>query len=222
MCFSATASFVTGTALSAVGVITIKKAESPSQWMFAGIPLVFGLQQLTEGFVWMSLTDPDFASVKTLSVYTFMTFAQIIWPLWVPLSMLLLEKQYLRKILLSICSVIGLVVSVYLGYCLAVYPVDALVREHHIFYALGYPMGIISKGISLYLLAIIFTPFLSGIMKMWVVGLVTMLSFVAAKLFFAKYLTSVWCMFAAIISLVVWYMMIHLNEHHRLHKKPAN
>ena len=222
MCFSATASFVTGTALSAVGIVTLNKTESPTQWMFAGIPLVFGLQQLTEGFVWMSLTDPYYASVKTLSVYTFMAFAQIIWPLWVPLSMLLLEKQGLRKILLSICSVIGLAVSIYLGYCLAVYPVDALVREHHIFYALGYPMDIISKGVALYLLAIIFTPFLSGIKKMWVVGLVTMVSFVAAKLFFAKYLTSVWCMFAAIISLVVWYMMIHLNEHHRLHKKPAS
>lgn len=218
MCFSATASFTAGIALSSVGVITIKKSESASQLMFAGIPLVFGLQQLTEGIVWMALNNPEYAHLKTVSIYTFMTFAQIIWPSWVPLSILLLEKRPARKNLLYLFSAIGLIVSIYLGYCLATYPVDAYVREHHIFYALKYPMGLISKGVALYLLAIIFTPFLSSIKKMWVVGLVTLISFVAAKLIFANFVISVWCMFAAVISVVVWYMMPHLNEHYRLHK----
>lgn len=222
MCFSATASFAAGIALSTVGVITLKKSEAASQLMFAGIPLVFGLQQLTEGVVWMALNNPEYAHLKTVSVYTFMTFAQIIWPSWVPISILLLEKRPARKNLLYLFSAIGLIVSIYLGYCLATYPVDAHVRQHHIFYNLKYPMGLISKGVALYLLAIIFTPFLSSIKKMWVVGLVTLISFVAAKLIFSNFVISVWCMFAALISVVVWYMMPHLNEHYRLHKLKIN
>jgi hypothetical protein len=218
MCFSATASFAAGIALSTVGVITLKKSEATSQLMFAAIPLIFGLQQLTEGIVWMALNNPEYAHLKTFSVYTFMAFAQIIWPSWVPISILLLEKRPARKNLLYLFSAIGLIVSIYLGYCLVSYPVDAQVKEHHIFYDLKYPMGLISKGVALYLLAIIFTPFLSSIKKMWVVGLVTLLSFVAAKLIFSNFVISVWCMFAAIISVVVWFMMPHLNEHYRLHK----
>jgi len=220
MCFSATASFTAGIALSAVGCITLKKSESKSQLMFAGIPLVFGLQQLSEGVVWLSLTRPDFAYLKTTFVPVFMSFAQVIWPLWIPLSILLMERQTVRKKLLYLFTAIGFMVSVYLGYCLAMYPVDAKIGgEHHIIYDLKYPMGLISKGVALYLLSIIFTPFLSSIKRMWVVGLVTLISFLAAKLFFAHYVISVWCMFAAIISVVVWYMMTHLNEHYRFHKK---
>ena len=186
--------------------------------MFAGIPLVFGLQQLTEGLVWMALNNPEYSHLKITSVYTFLTFAQIIWPTWVPLSILLLEKEPVRKKILYAFTTIGFIVSAYLGYCLAVYPVDAQVREHHIVYDLKYPMGLINKGVALYLLSIIFTPFISSIKRMWVVGVVTLLSFLAAKLFFIHYVISVWCMFAAVISVVVWYMMSHLNEHHRLHK----
>jgi len=218
MCFSATASFAAGIALSTVGVITLKKSEATSQLMFAVIPLIFGLQQLTESVVWMALNNPEYAHLKTISVYTFIAFAQIIWPSWVPLSILLMEKRPLRKKILYFFSAIGLMVSIHLAYCLDVYPVDAYAKEHHIFYDLKYPVGPGSDGVGFYLLAIIFTPFLSSIKKMWVVGLVTLLSFVVAKIFFEHFLISVWCMFAAIISVVVWYMMPHLNEHYRLHK----
>ena len=46
MCFSATASFVAGTSLSAIGVATIRKAERPSEFPFALIPLLFGFRLL--------------------------------------------------------------------------------------------------------------------------------------------------------------------------------
>jgi hypothetical protein len=218
MCFSPTASFSAAIVLSAVSVFTLKKVESKSQILFAAIPLIFGLQQFSEGMVWLSLTNPAFHKFKWSSIYVFLSFAQIIWPLWVPLSMLCLEKERFRKVLLYICSSIGFIVSCYLAYCLVHFPIDAQIREHHIYYDLKYPLGIISKGVALYLLSIIFTPFISGIKRMWVVGLVTMASFLVAKIFFSTYTISVWCLFAALISVVVWYMMPYLNEHYRYHK----
>jgi hypothetical protein len=51
MCFSATASFVAGSALSAVGAVTITKAKRKAEIPFATIPLLFGIQQLTEGLI---------------------------------------------------------------------------------------------------------------------------------------------------------------------------
>jgi hypothetical protein len=74
-------------------------------------------------------------------------------------------------------------------------------------------MGVISKGVSLYFLAIIFTPFFSTIKRMWLVGLLTLSAMLLAKLYFHEYVISVWCFFAAVISFVVLYMIPILNQH---------
>ena len=49
MCFSAPASFVAGIALSTVGAATIRMTSRRAEIAFAMIPLLFGVQQLTEG-----------------------------------------------------------------------------------------------------------------------------------------------------------------------------
>jgi len=214
MCFSPTASFSAGVALSAIGILSLRRVEKPRQIMFASIPFVFALQQITEGVLWLSLTDSSLAYLKDVSMYLFMVFAQIIWPIWVPLSILLLEDKRLRQKLLFVFTGIGLVVSMYLTYCLMAFPLNATIADHHIQYQLDYPMGIISKGVTLYFLAIIFTPFFSGINKMWLVGLLVLTSFSIAKIFYVNYVISVWCFFAAIISLVVLYMMPRITAHH--------
>lgn len=54
MCFSATASFIAGVSLSALGAATVKKAELKAEIPFAMIPLLFGVQQIIEGMLWLS------------------------------------------------------------------------------------------------------------------------------------------------------------------------
>ena len=55
MCFSATASFTTALVLIPVGVYCVNKATSlqKSYWLFALMPLMFGVQQFFEGVVWL-------------------------------------------------------------------------------------------------------------------------------------------------------------------------
>jgi hypothetical protein len=48
------ASFIAGASLSAVGVVTLKKAETKAELPFAMIPMLFGIQQLTEGIIWLT------------------------------------------------------------------------------------------------------------------------------------------------------------------------
>ena len=55
MCFSASASFVASAALLTGGVATLKQTTNNGQIPFASIPLLFGAQQLMEGFLWLSL-----------------------------------------------------------------------------------------------------------------------------------------------------------------------
>jgi len=53
MCFSAEASFIAGGILSIAGIVTLAKTQNPSYRALASIPLLFGLQQIGEGFVWL-------------------------------------------------------------------------------------------------------------------------------------------------------------------------
>ncbi len=52
MCFSATASFTAGAALTAVGGFTVHKSQGKIELPLALVPLLFGIQQLTEGVLW--------------------------------------------------------------------------------------------------------------------------------------------------------------------------
>ena len=63
MCFSATASFAAGTALSAVGGLTLRKSQGKVELPLALVPLLFGVQQFSEGFLWLSLGG-DLPAVK--------------------------------------------------------------------------------------------------------------------------------------------------------------
>ena len=81
MCFSAGASFGAGAILSVVGVASIRKAQSPSKILFASIPLLFAMQQITEGFLWLSVTDPTYASLEQVTTFGFLFFAQVAWPI---------------------------------------------------------------------------------------------------------------------------------------------
>ena len=51
MCFSAPASFIAGTALSAIGLVALRNTRKRTEVPFAMIPLLFGIQQLIEGVI---------------------------------------------------------------------------------------------------------------------------------------------------------------------------
>ncbi len=52
MCFSATASFTASGILAAVGLLSIAKARTLPMRIFASTPLLFAIQQASEGVLW--------------------------------------------------------------------------------------------------------------------------------------------------------------------------
>src|SRR6188768_3673276 len=61
--------------------------------IIASIPLIFAVQQFTEGFLWLSLTSPRFAGLQSVATIVFLFFAQVVWPVWVPYAILKLEPK---------------------------------------------------------------------------------------------------------------------------------
>ena len=216
MCFSATASFSAGIVLTVIGIATIKKTHHSSQLLFASIPLIFGVQQIAEGFLWLSLPNPEYEQTQILFTYIFLLFAQIIWPIWTPIAILFLEKNTTRKNIQKVFVVAGIIVGVYLTYCLLNFHVEAKIVGQHILYIQDYPLEFRNLWIVFYALATIAPSFFSHIKHMWILGATILASYIITVIFYDPYILSVWCFFASIISLSIYAVMAEISKQKKL------
>jgi hypothetical protein len=207
MCFSAGASFTSGVVISAVGVAALKEVKKPSQLAFASIPLLFGIQQIAEGFVWLALTDPINAHFQTIGTYAFLTMARIIWPTMIPLCVLLMEEEINNRRKQAMLLAMGLSVSLYYMYCLVFLNVIPSIEGHHIRYISDFPESLAVPVFIVYFIAGITPFFVSSIRRTRLLGMLMFVSCLVTAVFFVQYLTSVWCFFAAIASVVVFWIV---------------
>lgn len=205
MCFSPSASFVAGAALSVAGIATLSQVEGKSEVPFALIPLLFGVQQLTEGVIWLTFQyRMPLLTLVMPSVYS--VFSHVLWPIYIPFAIAFLELTPWRKRAISGFQIAGAVVGLYLLYSLIVRPITAEVVGQHIVYDTPHFYGV--PVMVLYLAATCVSCWFSSHTFVRLFGVLALLSFVAAYLFHAAALISIWCFFAAILSLLVF---LHLR-----------
>lgn len=206
MCFSSTASFGASGVLLVIGVAGIIKAAHKRQLAFAVIPLIFAVQQFTEGFLWLSLEGifPGFDKILT---YTYLFFAQVLWPVWIPLAFLWLENDNTRRLILKFLAGTGILVGLYLAYGLFSFDVSSEIVNHHIKYSLDYPQNLRGYSNLLYGLATVAPAFVSGVKGMKIFGLLVILAYFVSFFYYRSALISVWCYFAAVISISIWFLL---------------
>jgi len=207
MCFSLEASFTSGVILSSIGVVAIKKVHSPSQAAFAAVPLVFGLQQLSEGVVWLALAGPEYAHMTNFGTYAFLFFARVLWPLFMPLAVLLMETEEKRRKWLQFMLGMGAIVALYYSYCLLYLQVTPRIMDHHIQYNSDYPKEFAVIIFLIYIFSAIPPLFVSSIKRTRLLGTLMLISCIITGIFYLEYLTSVWCFFAAVLSVVVLWIV---------------
>lgn len=207
MCFSAEASFAGGVIISAIGVATVTKVHKSSQLIFASIPLFFGVQQITEGVLWLNLPNSDYLSIQKFSTYLFLIMAEVLWPMMIPLSVLSMEKNQKKKRILGGFLVLGACLSAYYATCLVLFNVNPEIMGYHIQYHSDFPKSLALIAFAIYLAVTITPLFVSSIKKTHLLGVLMFLSCAITAIFFTQYLTSVWCFFAAIISVVIFWIL---------------
>ena len=208
MCFSATASFIAGGSLSAIGVATIKKSERRSELPFATIPLLFGIQQMVEGVVWLTFGH-DAPLLKHTTTYVYSVFSHVLWPIYVPFAIRFLEFTPWRKRALLWFQAAGIAVGLYLLYSLVTRPIVAEVIGNHVVYVT--PHFYLVPVMVLYLASTCVSALFSSHRFVNLFGALGFLFFVAAYLVHARALVSIWCFFYAILSLLIY---IHLRYRH--------
>jgi hypothetical protein len=201
MCFSATASFIAGASLSGAGLATLRLRTRPAELPFAAIPLLFGIQQLIEGLVWLSF-QPTAPLPNASLTFVYSLFSHVLWPIYVPFAVGLLEPVAWRRRALLVTQAAGISVGLYLLYFLLQFPVTSKVLGQHIVYES--PHFYIQTVMVLYLIATCLSSMLSSHRIIRWFGVLSLATFVAAYAIHAATLVSVWCFFAAVLSFIVY------------------
>jgi hypothetical protein len=200
VCFSATASFTAAAALLGIGTVTVRRVSTVRELPYALIPALFGLQQAIEGGLWLTFADnASHLNASLTHIYQF--FSHVLWPVYVPIAVYLLEEVHWRRRLLIGFSAAGSAVGLYLFYFLLTDPTTSRVTGNHIDYIS--PHFYVGGVISLYVLATCASSLISSHRAVRWFGMGTAASLSAAAIFYWTWFISVWCFFAAIMSLVV-------------------
>ncbi|PIS18477.1 MAG: hypothetical protein COY36_03385 [Zetaproteobacteria bacterium CG_4_10_14_0_2_um_filter_55_20] len=200
MCFSATASLIVGGGLTVTGVLTLRLAGNRSELLFAAIPLLFGIQQIIEGVIWLSLQH-DAAQLKMVATYLYSVFSHVLWPVYVPLAVALMEPNAWRRKALWIFSIIGVVAAFHLLVLIATQSLTVVAGEHIIYVSARHyewPM------MQIYVTATCLAPLFSSYPLVRAFGAAALLLFFVSYLFYTAAFFSVWCFFAAILSAIIY------------------
>jgi hypothetical protein len=209
MCFSAEASFVAGAVLLPAGVYCVRRALKKDRGFLAlsCLPLLFSVQQLCEGLVWVGLESGDAPLAKGAALW-FLFFALFFWPFWVPFSAAFLEPRWGVRQLLSALALLALAFGWAL-YAPAVFDpegrLSVRIAHHSIQYEIrALPAFALIPGTLwqlLYLANICFPLLVSSQRLFRWFALTLAVSGVVSHFAFWHAFESVWCFFAAALSL---------------------
>jgi len=200
MCFSAPASFASSIVIGGLGVSAIVHTKKRHELVFAAIPLIFAVQQGVEGFLWLALGNASPAALPL--TYLSMFFALWWWPLYVPFSAWLMEKNTARKKLLLLLAACGAIVGSLLYIIFLQNPMTATINNRCIYYTFEIPYR--TWFLFFYSLATIGPMLISTkrIVRVFC-ALLLVSGIISAVMYYFNFI-SVWCFFAAIISAVIY------------------
>jgi len=225
MCFSASVSYSAAAVLVTTGLYAVQQARRlhPPYWMWALVPVFFGFQQAFEGRVWQAL-DAGNANAAVPFALGFHFFSHFLWLWWLPLCSYLVEPGQIRKRIIGGCAIFGAFAGALVYSEMLFHPewMSVAVREHSILYNFSVPdssaIHIPITPVTLYGLIILVPLFLSSHRLIRIFGVLVVLSMALASAANNAAFISVWCFFAALLSLYLVFMIRHLVAESKSHR----
>jgi hypothetical protein len=221
MCFSAPASFTSGSMLIAIDTYCLyhSRTKDKKYLLFALIPLFFGIQQYLEGFIWLGVSGGQQALINIVA-YVYLFFAFAFWPFFVPVAVFLMqnkERPPVKAIVFTMILIgLGVAIGSYLPLLLGKITFQVRAIHHSLAYVTSRPVFLDNLFISLYVIAVILPFLVVSDPRMKIFGAMLLLSTLLTNFFYYYAFASVWCLFAAILSLYIAYIMSTLP--HKDHK----
>ena len=196
MCFSAEASFSAGVICSLVGVASIKFSEK-KDLLIAAIPLLFGIQQIMEGFVWFF----EGKGIGYFSGIIFIGMAFCFWTIYIPIATMVTGMpKSLKNITLGLLF-IGILLSFY-GLFVLSFPLEINLSANQIQYIPSQKSPLILE--YLYAMVVLIPLWLMKNITLRIFSIIVLIFFIVSTLFFNPARFSVWCFFAAASSVLIY------------------
>ena len=210
MCFSAEADLFAGGLIGAVGVATLAQVRSPRTALLASLPLLFAGHQLTESLVWMGQDGRLAPGATHAAVVAFMLYAQAILPFLMGLAVFLVEPPGRRRWAIAALTLVGAGLCVWAGRAVLIGPDTAVVQGRCL--AFRNPTTNHPWVVAIYALPACAAPLLSSRSRVRLFGAVTFAGMAAVLAVKAYALTSVWCLYAALASVALFFAVRRLER----------
>lgn len=215
MCFSPPASFAVAAVSTVIGLAALRHVNHRRDFPLAAVPLIFAIQQMIEGLLWLQLLSHDAGSGVYVLSFIFLIFAEVVWPVYSPLAALLVEPEHRRRRMLAVFAVAGAMLSVYLLAGLLAAPPAAEIRHNSIAYS--NEVAFITWRFAPYVLCTCGPLLLSSHRTIQVLGLVVLIGFLVSAYHYAVTFVSVWCFFAAASSALIYFYFRRADLAVRVH-----
>jgi hypothetical protein len=218
MCFSASASFASSVLLITTGAYCIKTALSSDKKYLplSFLPLAFGVQQAFEGGLWLGIGS-NTSSVVAIASLGFLFFSHWFWLGWIPFSAFAIEpKRAIRNSLMAF-TLIGTLYGalLYLPLLLDSDRLTVSTLNSSIYYQISLVFGdsLPGKAASfLYALIILLPLLISSHKPINFFGGLIALSVTSTYILFSYAFISVWCFFAALLSVYIVHILYKVTS----------
>jgi hypothetical protein len=198
MCFSPQADFVAGAVVGGVGVETLRRVRTRRELIVAALPLLFGVHQLVEAFVWLGLRGQVSRGLGDTAKEVYIVYAHAVLPAIVPVGFMLLEPDRRRAHAMLPMACLGVLLGLYLLWQVTAYPVGAHEEARCVDYTTHTPNDALIG--LLYITATCGPALISSRRYLRWFGIVSLIGAIATALLRVDELTSLWCVYVALVS----------------------
>lgn len=185
-----------------VGLLSLRKVQIRQELPFAAIPFIFAIQQFIEGMLWLVLPQADSTILQYWLTQSYVVFIGMVWPTLIPLGLILIEPSLVRKRFIQAISLLGVAVAAYTLSIILRYGVSAVIANECIVYQ--YPGDDRPGILAVYFIATCMAFFFSSHRSVRWIGSANVAGFIVAYYFYRLNYASVWCFFAAVVSVLIY------------------
>lgn len=185
--------------VTAIGVDVLAHVRGRRKHMaLAALPMLLGVHQLVEAFVWWGLQGHVDAGVGRVATWIYLLIAFVVLPVFVPLAVMALEPDRRKRRFMLVFAVLGVAVAAVLLAAMARGPAKAVLGDNHLSYSTDLRAGLVI--VVVYIVATCGSLIMSSYRDVAVFGIVNLVAVgVIAELTIDGF-ASLWCAWAAIAS----------------------
>ena len=191
-----------------VGVDALRHVREPKQIALAALPLLFGLHQLSEAFVWWGLQGHVPISVERVNLWIWLLFAFVALPVLLPVAVDLVERSKARSRVIGAFAGLGIAVAGSLMIAILRGPIGAEIEGHHV----AIQVDAVSHGgllTTLYVVATCGALLACSYRDIAAIGVLNLIAVPVLMWLTVSGFVSLWCFWAAIVSVAI---AIHLRR----------